>query len=442
MKALRSRFSIVVIGVCILFSFLITSDSYARGSKVKEGIERQSTLSSSAVGKKVSQSTYPTSLHRMTMQQFQEYGQTDRYRSAPAYIHRGLVKVKGKSGTVINKKMTVVAKHGTPLQAKPSVDAVPLTSLPNQAKIEYVTQLTTGHLTWYKVKYGTKQGYILSSAIIGSSTILSEPRFDSHGYGHINPGEKIEVIGKRGNYYQISYRRPAGHDVRIFDNTWRRARISDIRAYVDPGKIAPTSEAFYQFLDLSKSAGTTAKTLNRVLVSKGTLSGKGQSFITASNKYNVNEIYLLSHALLETGHGSSRLAKGVPVDKNGNALINAKGARIHPTRPIAKTVYNMYGIRATDSNPLGNGAKFAFEQKWFTPEAAIIGGAYWIGESYINHPTYRQNTLYKMRFNPAAPGSHQYATDIGWASKQTASIYNIYRTLDRYTLHFDVPKFQ
>jgi mannosyl-glycoprotein endo-beta-N-acetylglucosaminidase len=102
----------------------------------------------------------------------------------------------------------------------------------------------------------------------------------------------------------------------------------------------------------------------------------------------------------------------------------------------------MYGIQATDSNPLGNGAKYAFQQKWFSPKEAIIGGAYWIGASYINHPTYKQNTLYKMRFNPSSPGTHQYATDIGWAAKQTTSIYNIYQSLDAYTLNFDVPKYQ
>lgn len=422
----------------MLFSIFMVSDAHANNLDKKE----TSALQVASIDKQTTYSTYPVSLHKMTMYQFQDYGQTDRYRSAPAYIHSTLVKVNGRSGIVTNKKMHVIAKHGTELKSRPSVEGGVLASLPNQSKVEYVKKVKVDDTIWYKVKYGAKQGYVLSSSTIGSSNILSHPRFDSHIYGHINPGEKFEIVGKAGKYYQISYRRPAGHDVRIFDNTWRRARISDIRLYVNPANVAKASKEFYQFLDLSKSAGTTSKTLNRVLVSKGTLTGKGQSFIQASKKYDVNEIYLLSHALLETGHGTSLLAKGVPVDQHGNSLINAKGARIHPTRPIAKTVYNMYGIRATDSNPLGHGAKFAFEQKWFTPEAAIIGGAYWIGESYINHPTYQQNTLYKMRFNPNAPGSHQYATDIGWASKQTASIYNIYQKLNQYSLHFDVPTFQ
>lgn len=438
MKVLTSRIYVFPAIMLMLFSIFIASDANANNLDKKE----TKVLQVASIDKKTAYSAYPVSIHKMTMSQFQNYGQTDRYRSAPAYIHSTLVKVNGRSGIITNKKMHIIAQQGTELKSRPSVEGRVLASLPNQSKVEYVKKVKVDDTIWYKVKYGAKQGYVLSISTIGSSNILSLPRFDSHIYGHINPGEKVEIVGKAGKYYQISYRRPAGHDVRIFDNTWRRARITDIRRYVDPVKVAKTSKEFYQFLDLSKSAGTTSKTLNRVLVSKGTLTGKGQSFVRASMKHNVNEIYLLSHALLETGHGTSLLAKGVPVDQDGNVLINAKGVRIHPTRPIAKTVYNMYGIRATDSNPLGNGAKFAFEQKWFTPEAAIIGGAYWIGESYINHPTYRQNTLYKMRFNPNAPGSHQYATDIGWASKQTSSIYNIYQKLDRYSLHFDVPTFQ
>ncbi|MGY0204270.1 hypothetical protein ACW7EJ_12280, partial [Acinetobacter soli] len=51
-------------------------------------------------------------------------------------------------------------------------------------------------------------------------------------------------------------------------------------------------------------------------------------------------------------------------------------------------------------------------------------------ENYVNHPTYKQTTLYKMRFNPDRPGVHQYATDIGWALKQTRRIEHVYNKLE------------
>ncbi|MEH7230885.1 beta-N-acetylhexosaminidase, partial [Bacillus safensis] len=102
-----------------------------------------------------------------------------------------------------------------------------------------------------------------------------------------------------------------------------------------------------------------------------------------------------------------------------------------------KKVYNMYGIGAYDSNPNYLGAKYAYEQQWFTPEAAIIGGAKFIGNSYINNATYKQDTIYKMRWSAAA--THQYATDIGWASKQVTRMYSLYNLLDDYTLYYDIP---
>jgi len=105
-----------------------------------------------------------------------------------------------------------------------------------------------------------------------------------------------------------------------------------------------------------------------------------------------------------------------------------------------RKVYNMFGIGAIDTDPTNSGAARAYAEGWFTPEAAIIGGAKFIGEKYI-HNDYPQNTLYKMRWNPAAPGIHQYATDIGWASKQTMNIYNMYQSLGTYTAIFDVPVF-
>ncbi|MFO7176692.1 beta-N-acetylglucosaminidase, partial [Enterococcus faecium] len=103
-----------------------------------------------------------------------------------------------------------------------------------------------------------------------------------------------------------------------------------ISSYADPNLIDVNSHLFYQFLDISKSAGTTATTLNKILASKGTLSGQGQTFVDAGSMYGVNEVYLVAHAFVETGRGTSLLAQGVPVDKDGNALINSSGNRIYP----------------------------------------------------------------------------------------------------------------
>ena len=422
---------------------ILTSGSFV-GSYIHLSYTTSVTTPPPATGieRVISYTSYPISVRAMAERQMAQFGQTDAHRYAKAYLPRSWVKVNGSTGTIVNNNMRVISGVGAALKTSASTSSTTLATVPNGASLEYVSRQTVGSTVWYRVKYGTMTGFVTPSSVVGEANILSQAKLTSHAYGQINPGETVTITGQEGNYYTVSYKRPSGHNIRIFDNTWRRASVADIEPYVDPSNFAQASQAFYQFLDLSKSAGTSAKTLNGVLTNSGTLTGQGQAFINAANQYSVNEIYLLAHAVHETGHGTSLLAKGVPVDKDGNALINSSGVRIYPDRPVAATVYNMYGIQAVDSSPLTTGAKFAFEQKWFTPEAAIVGGAYWIGASYINHPTHKQNTLYKMRFNPAVPGNHQYATDIGWATKQTARIFQIYQNLDAYTLHFDVPKFQ
>lgn len=175
----------------------------------------------------------------------------------------------------------------------------------------------------------------------------------------------------------------------------------------------------YQFLDLSKTNNVSEERLNEYLADKGVLSGKGAVFIDAAKRYNISEVYLVAHACLESGNGTSRLAQGV--DVNGT------------------TVYNVFGINAYDSDPIGSGSSRAYEQGWTSVDKAIIGGAQWISERYINNTSGRQNTLYKMRWNPETPGEHQYATDISWAVQQAVSIERIFSSFVGADLSFDVP---
>ncbi len=171
----------------------------------------------------------------------------------------------------------------------------------------------------------------------------------------------------------------------------------------------------YQFLDLGKSEGINAKTLNKLLVGKGALAGQGAAFAKAAQQFNINEVYLIAHAILETGHGSSRLANGLSINST-NTAITSKGTKY----------FNMYGAKADDNNPEIGGIKYAKAEGWDNPSKAIVGGAKYVRSAYIDHG---QRTLHQMRWNPANPAIHQYATDINWAAKNAAIIANMYRTL-------------
>ncbi|MCY7866520.1 glucosaminidase domain-containing protein [Bacillus spizizenii] len=226
--------------------------------------------------------------------------------------------------------------------------------------------------------------------------------------GQFKKGDKVKIISQTNGWAKINL-------------GWRNASSDEVVQYVDPNNFSRDSKYYFQFLKLSQTAGLNVTEVNqKVLAGKGILTGKAKAFIDAANQYGINELYLISHALLETGNGTSDLANGLTY--NG------------------KKVYNMYGIGAYDSNPNYYGAKYAYEQGWFTQEAAIIGGAKFIGSSYIHNTAYNQDTLYKMRWSSTA--THQYATDIGWAYKQVNRMYSLYSLLDGYTLYFDVPEYQ
>ena len=191
----------------------------------------------------------------------------------------------------------------------------------------------------------------------------------------------------------------------VMDNA---ATKNQIKYYADPNNFLD-SYGKYQFLKLTYSDGVTADSLNNFLNGKGIFDGKGQAFLYAAKNSNISVAYLVSHAILETGNGTSKLANGGATDSNGNYIYGIP-------------VYNFFGINATDDNALLNGTKFAYENKWTTVDSAILGGAQWIAKWYINNPSTNQNTLYKMRWNPGNPGQHEYATDISWAYKQIQTI--------------------
>src|SRR5699024_1075878 len=195
---------------------------------------------------------------------------------------------------------------------------------------------------------------------------------------------------------------------------WRNATRSEVARFLDTSH--QTSETWmYTFLDLDRSQNIATSTINNKLLSgKGILNNQGSAFLDASKTHGINEVYLISHALHETGNGTSTLARGVRLDSNGNVSSNGK------------KYYNMYGIAAYDHNPVIAGARYAQQMGWDTPAKAIVGGARFISQSYFNRG---QTTLYSMRWNPANPGTYQYATDVNWAYATAQNLRNYYRQL-------------
>ena len=293
-----------------------------------------------------------------------------------------------------------------------------------------------------------------------SLNVRSGPGKNNKVIGKLSKGTKVSILDEINGWYAIEYK----------NFEWVHAITKDVHYYLNPNNFKNDQVRRFQFLDLNRPSAATVTQLNNYLRGKGTLSGQGQAFKDAGLTHRVNEIYLISHAILETGHGTSLLASGTiqvgEISNNRYVVVlpkanNKKDIYIvqnfnNSNRKATKNnsynlknvkltkIYNMFGIGAYDSNPNVYGAVKAYQEGWNTPRKAILGGAQFIGGNYIKAG---QNTLYKMRWNPDAMANlkyatHQYATDIAWAYKQSSLIYNLYKEIGVNTYHFEIPVYK
>ncbi|MBE5674626.1 glucosaminidase domain-containing protein [Staphylococcus sp. SS35] len=208
---------------------------------------------------------------------------------------------------------------------------------------------------------------------------------------------------------------------------WTDANFNDVKYAMDTKRLAQDPALKYQFLRLDQPQNISVDKINQFLKGKGVLENQGAAFNKAAQMYGINEVYLISHALLETGNGTSQLAKGA--DVVNNKVVTNTATKFH----------NVFGIAAYDNDPLREGIKYAKQSGWDTVSKAIIGGAKFIGNSYVKAG---QNTLYKMRWNPAHPGTHQYATDVDWANINAKIIKGYYDKMGEVGKYFDIPQYK
>lgn len=207
---------------------------------------------------------------------------------------------------------------------------------------------------------------------------------------------------------------------------WSNASASEIKNAMNPDTLSKDNTLKYQFLRLDRPQNLSVASMNTLLKGKGVLENQGQAFSDAAKSAGINEIYLIAHALIETGNGQSQLAKGADVVNN------------YVTTKSPNKYYNVFGIAAYDSAPISNGINYAKNAGWNSVSKAIIGGAKFIGQDYIKAG---QNTLYKMRWNPDLPGTHQYATDINWANLNAQNLKAFYDKIKVVGKYFEIPSF-
>ena len=214
---------------------------------------------------------------------------------------------------------------------------------------------------------------------------------------------------------------------------------ADLEYYLNPKNFTNSDKGMMQFLRLDTyKGGITESELNSYLNSLPKVNGKntvfynqGKAFINAAQKYDIDLVYLVSHAMWETGYGKSVLAQG-------QTITSYKGKTLD--KPV--TVYNFFGIGAIDKSANVSGAEASYSNGWTSIEKTIEGSAKWISANYIKSSKYNQNTIYKMKFNYDYIWN-QYATDVNWSNGISGIMNNIISMYDTASnLEFEVPDYK
>ena len=185
---------------------------------------------------------------------------------------------------------------------------------------------------------------------------------------------------------------------------WRRAKESEIRYYMNPENFLNERDIFMFEKQVYQEGIYTRKGIGAVWAQRDealfSADYYAACFMEAGRIAGLSPYFIAARASVESGGGTSRLAKGQSAGYEG--------------------YYNFYGIGAVDSNPI-QGAAFAKSHNWNSQRIAIVEGASWIKDQYI---MVQQYTPYFIKYS-FVPGRkwHQYMTDITAPKLDAAGCY-------------------
>ncbi len=197
---------------------------------------------------------------------------------------------------------------------------------------------------------------------------------------------------------------------------WYAPSYNTITYYMDPRNFLDEKHIFmFETLGYNSSYHTSSG-VEKML--KGTfMEGKYadsannktyvDAFIDSAKQNNVSPYVLIARVVQEVGSGGSTIVSG--------------------TVPGYEGYYNFYNIGSTGAPDeiITNGLKYAKSKGWDTPYKAIVGGATFLSNEYIN---VGQDTLYLQKWDlfGSKYGNHQYQQNIQAPSTESVTNYNGY----------------
>ncbi|RSD21125.1 SH3 domain-containing protein [Mesobacillus subterraneus] len=269
-----------------------------------------------------------------------------------------------------------------------------------------VVSSTSGVGSWYKTSYTGKNGYIHKSSFIKTSEPVVIETAISNKVFLVN----TNVILKSGAWEGAATLStiPQGKFIlptHKVSNGWYKVNYAEKTGYVAGSHIQEvrtgsqiTSRSGYQFIDLRTKSPVTASQIDTYIANfvnandkKSVLTGKGQSFIDAGNKYGLNALYLAAHAIHESGYGTSNISFGK---------------------------YNLFGFGAYDATPYIGAFRFKSIEQNIDYIARAMKATYlnpgnWKYKgAYLGYST---KTLSNARIDSSSEGmNYFYASDPYW----------------------------
>lgn len=293
-------------------------------------------------------------------------------------------------------------------------------------------------------------GKIKQTSKFGSLTKKKVMKFQDH-YGlpisgiaddlTLNKIEQARKVGEKVTYINYDVTLSEVLDQKK-NNT--KADKAELESVLNPNSHVNDAKKKFLFLDLFKTDVVSASALNQFLEGKGVLEGTESAFINAGKQLGINELFLLAHALQDTGQGFFPKCTEAPVDTDGNVTYtemyaNGETARIPGiTAETKNVVYDIYGLSETVEY---DHIKTAVDNGWVTLSQAVSGGAGQIKSNYSS----ADNTLYKMFCNPSGFSRNnelEPSADFDWIMAAMEELHNIYQALETYTLYLEIPVYK
>ena len=235
-------------------------------------------------------------------------------------------------------------------------------------------------------------------------------------------------------------------------STWVTCSKEALEYYMDPRNFL-TTDGIFQFEYLAYEPehqsiqGVESILKNTVLSStsyiyqdregKEQITTYGKTFMAAADYSKVNPFHLATRVKQEvvTSRGLSSSATGNFTGYQGYYNFYNIGA-YHSTQANG-AIINGLKFAKTGSN-MSESNKATFLIPWNSPYNAIVGGAKYIGNNYINRG---QNTVYLQKFNLSSYStfSHQYMANVEAAKSEAQKTYSAYRNFTDIPVVFQIP---